>query len=495
MKKNDEKLFDDAIRKKLIGEEEVAPAYVWENVKNVTGRGWFRVFYSSLNGFLFQDIILLLLMPLFFSNTSAVTIHESAKIGHHVIPLAKDLKMKEIFSTANDKAIATNETTGNDKIIRITDKGVKNIEVMVKSNSRSYIASKYSKQIENKIQKSGSGVDELINQPHFKDLRVNSYRQLASIREAPPVFKASIYKKNTLSLPQNKKYLQKNKLTDENVALLKGLPVIGFFEMEIPESDVIDDNVNGKASDLPIPDNNGVSPVSFSVNVGTSYFVGDLISKETAIEIQNKKHVINGWNASLMMDYSIAEKWNLSIGIQHTYANLNYQLKTSTLIADERIDTIHGWIIFPFDPPIPVTTYDTVEFNRKVISNTNPELRMHVTNLVIQVSRLFNKNKFTYGLHAGMLFNLSNSVKNSLPENANMETGVVQQNKELLKKQFGIGFFTGGEIGYKLSPHLTLFINLRYERFANDVAQKSSLYHLYLSQLNTGIGLRWMFLK
>ena len=147
MKKNDEKLFDDAIRKKLIGEEEVAPAYVWENVKNVTGRGWFRVFYSSLNGFLFQDIILLLLMPLFFSNTSAVTIHDSAKIGHHVIPLAKVLKMKEIFSTANDKAIATNETTGNDKIIRITDKGVKNIEVMAKSNNRSYITSKYSKQI------------------------------------------------------------------------------------------------------------------------------------------------------------------------------------------------------------------------------------------------------------------------------------------------------------------------------------------------------------
>ena len=90
---------------------------------------------------------------------------------------------------------------------------------------------------------------------------------------------------------------------------------------------------------------------------------------------------------------------------------------------------------------------------------------------------------------------MSNSVKYSLSENANAETGVEQQNKELLKKQFGIGFFTGGEIGYKLSPHLTLFINFKYDRFVNDVAKKGSLYHLYFSQFNSGIGLRWMFIK
>ncbi len=451
MKTTDEKRFDDSIRNKLNQKEEEVPAYVWQSVsENLAKRKMFWLF-SGLNSFFFHDLLLLAGLTLLGSYDVAVSgsvtdaIHK-IKNAVVVAEVKEDVALQhsDHHNVADrpekkDNAFAGENISAKEK----EENGSINVTAINKKKGNNKSNNKTQRLTHAPVQQAEEAMlAQFI--PAADDAKYNDMQRELSKMEAP------------------RYSLTEGDLTEEE---MKTVEVLAAGEMS--------------------------RPLSVRIAAGIIYFDGN-ISSDNGTTVKDESEKINRTAFSILLDYPVARKWNVLFGINQNVSVLKWNISDQHTEEVTVVDSMIGYIISPFDPPVPYTIYDTNTVAVTSVKDYPSTFTLTSIDLILQAERAFQLSVINCRLSGGLLFNVSNKAEGNVPDLSDADAD--QPASKVIKSSAGFGFAAGAEAGY-CTGRIEPFVRVQYEKYFDSVTEMNYPVQSIPERIKIMAGLRIRFTK
>ncbi|MCO6495420.1 MAG: hypothetical protein J5I91_07075 [Bacteroidetes bacterium] len=198
-------------------------------------------------------------------------------------------------------------------------------------------------------------------------------------------------------------------------------------------------------------------------------------------------------SANIRTRFKINEQFNVISGVNYLYRNssVNYNRTNNKEILS--IDTIHGFIIDPGAPPIPIVRYDSSFYTITEYYHGTGQNEYHRFSLPIGVeyNTYFGKNLIY--INGGILITLTTYDRGRWIEDNNQEIKMFNGKSNQISSSLNSGYFMGLGYGYTIIPELIWIIESDFSVWnfkSNPLGNKAKTRILNVG-LNTGV--RWKF--
>ncbi|MEP7263664.1 MAG: hypothetical protein ABI772_04165 [Bacteroidota bacterium] len=472
MKRNDDDLFDSAVRKKLDNREEEVPGYLWKRIEKKTSDRKFFGWLSSLNGLFFQDVVVTvsLLSFLGIHNAPSVSLSSSS------VKVVNQYKHTEV--NTNSVVLADNNHS-TDAAVSINEK-----------NSDNNNSENNSLQKANSIptEKNTERINHSENNSSVNKTTGNTTKE-NSVNTVNENLNASILPSTLNKKRKNKLLSGNNSRLDsrENMLRAELLPVFPFNVEEDPDSlKYINGDTNTKHKFKIYP--------GLRIASGTSFIDGIVkTSDEAVITEDHSRKTANGTVFQLLFEYPLSEKWNLVAGVGQSHKNYSWKFMTTEEILQQTIRTRQGFIISPFDPPVPITITDT-SYTKVALKNTaDVNWSLQTTQVYIMGERSFHNRAVEVRVDAGVGVYLLNHIKEEI--NSKGETGNSITVKNSYSTSPKISALAAFEVNRAGGGMFQPFIRVQAEQLLQNQFKSSSSILYKEGSLSALIGLRLRFIK
>ena len=468
--KQDEKLLDDAIRNKLASATEEVPDYLWNKIsvksKRRKGLLWF---FGSVSGFLFQDILMAALMV--FVSTASPSFTNYATVAadkkpNHVIRNSIDGKNENSSNTnliSESPDFKSSEVENNSlKKSTITDSNAK----LSISNKKSVTHKEYSKRTSTNSNHTDNSVKK-----NKRRTANNSDERLLALADPLSV-------KNNKTMNVNA--AENNYFSDrENIQSIL-LKELGLFDVRENQ-----DEVNAK--EVKSFEKRASLPISIRLAAGTVYNNSKIKSskelKNTTADWFNKS------SALLIADIRIANNWLIAAGIQQEQSGLSVSISDPVSLSNWDVDTITGYIVSPFNPPVPYIYYDSSIVNTVIQKMYSGNVDVKFTTVTLQLERSLHKNAFDFRVGAGIGLNVSAISKGELIlQDAESNESIAMDN--VFKNQVSLSLLGSFETGYYIGSIFEPFVRIQYNKSIGNLMNDNSVLDYQHETITGSAGIR-----
>lgn len=202
------------------------------------------------------------------------------------------------------------------------------------------------------------------------------------------------------------------------------------------------------------------------------------------------------YSFNLFFRYDFSKKFFVRSGIQYArvYENLSLQYK-ERYIAGFLIDTLlKGYIIDPFQPPIPYFLVDTIYDYRYNEYQFAADNRYTYVNIPVIAGANFNFKKFDVYATAGITFNISASAKGNIIAPDSIYLLVIEdQAKTPFKTKTGLSFMTSVGVSYHLSDKIHFLFEPNFRTNLSSITKNEYPLRQKYSAVGFGIGMKYDF--
>jgi hypothetical protein len=439
MKTTGEEFFDDAIRKKLQNIQDEVPPDGWSKISRRVGGNKFLDFFSGLKGFLFEDLILLACF-LFAGSILSSSHHienEKTTVGNLQTEIQHP-SSQEILKAVQK----SNETGVNEKVIlkkqaKLSRENKSDFKMNDNKNIGFAFGNRKPKKEANLL---------------FSNIQNTAQLKLNNIQ-------------NT-SEPDQQTTLADNKNSDvseikisEDYASgieIENILPIAFLSFDLSNDDngiLFSNETNEKLPDYRL------NPASFKIAAGPVYNTARI--KSSALKEDKTSGKINRNALALYIDYPLTPKWKLTAGIEKVYSIIKYSTENFSAINNLHIDSISGHVVSPFDPPYPLTIYDSTITTDVITNEKDYDLTLNSFNILLMLEREIIQSSIDVSIGAGASYIIKNNVT---ANNADNETY-----SSLVKSSGGAGLLFSGEAKLRTAYIIEPFIRVQYEQSFNSI--------------------------
>ncbi|CAN5627298.1 hypothetical protein BH11BAC2_BH11BAC2_05300 [soil metagenome] len=445
---NQEEHFDDRIRRKLqdAGEES---ALTWEQVNeglNDTGRNWLR-------GFLFSDLLLALLFAgyLLINNPEVIAANNYTYVDQSLNS-----------SSQNPKEIQQNENT---KVSSNTEGS----PLIKKQHTPHADSSKNNEK--NVLTQSNSGrrLQHNINSPtqiHQQNLMRKKKALLTSSQKKKRVTSSivsdALSTKIFSAAVTNEIALEENR----NPALMKlcELKLISLEESqrnEFPQSRIFLDSLPGLSPST----SSGVLPLAIDLYGIVPYDLTQFSASSDSVDIKLNRGSINR-----NYGYGISFRYPLN---EHLFVTGGWQMAKSSYVLNYKfylerffwqVDSITGFILSPFDPPVPLTIYDSTEVNEIIKANVPVSIAESKMQLPVTIGYSLVQKNWIFEGSAGLMYTFSQKQSINYSELSTDEKSFIEPLLPIFKTTNRLDATISLSVVRKLSGMFDIFLQTYYQQ-------------------------------
>ncbi|MCZ2129107.1 MAG: hypothetical protein LC109_02455 [Bacteroidia bacterium] len=198
-------------------------------------------------------------------------------------------------------------------------------------------------------------------------------------------------------------------------------------------------------------------------------------------------------NANIKTRFKVSKKLDFITGISYLYRTSSVAYSRTENKEVMEIDTVHGFIIDPGAPPIPVVRFDT---SYNTITSYYKGTGKNIYNrfsLPLGLEYRFDIGRHLVYANGGILLTLATYDKGRWLAGVNQELETFAGKSKQIATAFNSGFFAGIGYGYVITPEFTWVVesNFAMWKFKSNPLGKEKMNQMFNAGLNTGI--RWKF--
>lgn len=198
-------------------------------------------------------------------------------------------------------------------------------------------------------------------------------------------------------------------------------------------------------------------------------------------------------NANIKTRFKVSTHLDFITGVSYLYRSSSVAYSRTENKEVMEIDTVHGFIIDPGAPPIPVVRFDT---SYNTITGFYKGSGKNIYNrfsLPLGLEYQFDMGRHLVYANGGILLTLATYDKGRWRAEANQELETFVGQSKQIATAFNSGFFAGVGYGYVITPEFTWVVesNVAMWNFKSNPLGKLNKNQLINAGLNTG--LRWKF--
>lgn len=472
METSNEKYFDDQIRKKLSDVE--AAAISWDEFAATNQADLFVG--KSLRRFLFSDLILLLCLSSYlllneygFSNhlDGSKTIFnkstEISKSNEGDISIMKSQKSTTNFSNQ------TEENSGS-----VSDNNIANES---NNNDNQNLNSK-----DNYSTSNGDVISNIGNS-------IQSNNNLLASSKNEVKSNSNKKKRKQFTYSDNSNYVTIIENND-----LDFLNAKDFILFPSNDSSSID-QLNKISIDQTIS-NPGLFPISIEVYGIFNHDISKVSksSENFQVEFPKQKYFSNN-GIGVGFRYLLGKKFALQTGFEYLTSNYNLNYSINSSQSGWMVDSITGYIIYPFDPPVPFTVYDSTLSVFSVKKNF--EVSVEEKSIVVPVYLVYRirKNNWSVESVTGASINVNSSVSINSTKIANDESSEFNSYLPKYSNEIRFSFYFGLSLARQVSNHFEIFTQPSIQINLNDATSNESFTAIRNRYTGLKLGLRYQFTK
>jgi hypothetical protein len=470
--KQDEKLFDDALRFRLASAAEEVPGHLWDKIsaksKRRKGLLWF---FGSITGFLFQDILMAALLVLVSAASPSFTGYERTAAEKLNDVSSGNIYIKDGSHSKTNAVTGLNDVKEKSSVTDNRIAAVKNME------EQSAIYNK--KESDHKQYHESKAVN-----PHFTHSDMGRKRKVKDDSDKTLLASANQFavmhdKENGLPDSENR-----DDLSSEDVSFIVLRKLI-VLDVPSKEDEAFFSEVKSYKSRRSVP-------VSVRLAAGTVYDNSKIKSQK---ELNNTTaDWFNKSSALFIADIRIADNWLIAAGIQQLQSELNVSITDAVPLSYWNVDTVNGFIISPFNPPVPYTIYDSSLVNATLAKIYSGNIAVKLTMLTLQLERSLHKRAFDFRFGAGIGLNISAVAKGDLVlHDAESKESVPMENT--FKNNSALSLLGSFETGYYIGGVFEPFVRIQYNKSFSNLMKESSVLYYKNETIGGSIGIRIRFNK
>lgn len=441
-----ENYFDDSIRRKLNSAEEEVP-FAFDDIATKLDSNS-NDYIAWIRGFLFSDIILLLIAFSFIKLTNIPT----SVSGSHAPINANKTSVVEVSASAINTTVSNSTSTTVIPVSFDSKTSIESASVSATANS---------------------------NEKNLKTASIYKNKISSSHKSNSRLHRSTPLKNNSLLtfVPTTDGNTINTEIFASSNDFIAMMKLIGFKE-DAQAENFIQTQENPAGSYTP--------PASILFYVSASPSSLSSINVDNNLNSKVKNSATN-FSAGIQLRYTLGKHVSLLTGFEFKRGQLTTSLHDNYKYDAMQIDSTIGFIISPFDPPVMVIDYDTSFVSKTGIVSVDGEVRLSSFMFPAKVAYAWPLGSWTIEPNGGVLASF-NAAKNTITHNYSGEP-VDYYSEKFAFADLTYALTAGLNVSYLLSPKLKLFISTNYLKWMNASASYKNASYYAAPQFNGAIGI------